>query len=154
MTESTEPIDLDTLYLAACLPEVNWREEFARLYDDAEATEDALHKELATLKAEIERLSNQPSKAERLAESLRELTGDSVSIDMTTWSYKHTYHDDETVTTWNIWSSRMNSSVSAETLTKAEAMFREKWAKWAETIAPPTTTYELDEAEPEPAATE
>jgi len=135
MTIPNEPIDTDLVYFLATAPardEIDIWAAYARLYEDAEATETALREEVAALKADLETARNQtePASHAALAKELTALTGESVCVEVSTWNSRYTWHnppEDKTKTEYKIYSSKMNEGFAADTLDEAARKFRDKW---------------------------
>jgi len=128
-----QPFDFEMLHLlATTCPDpatIDWRAEYARLYDDAEETEKSLRKELADQCAGPDKLAPPPDMAQSLLDCckrLADLTNESVSTDIGTWHHRHSH---ETTVEYRVWLNYFATTFSGKTLDEAEAAARDAWTK-------------------------
>lgn len=118
--------DLDELRMVAGLGDtskIDWRAEYARLYDDAEKTETAMRAKIAALK---QAAADQPAEAARMADELAELTGGGVAYEFAGWT--------ERTPVWRFWLSLYKRTFYADTLAEAAQKARDYHAA---AVAPP-----------------
>ena len=133
MTNHDKPIEQDGLYFLARAPDpatVNWRAEYARLYDDAKTATFDCDKKIAALMAriaELEAAANPLASIIAAAAELAELTGESCHVSCSAWRHPAATHMNNAE--WTAYrAGQTPASYKGMTREEAVAKVRADWA--------------------------